>query len=326
MIRVEQNKEHKGIEVYFDTKPQASIITALKEKFFKWHTAKKCWYAKATANNLQFINNLLHTTIETTEQQAQTTATTKNPQSQYKYVYSGIYTDDGEYIKGFYGIDEKTLKVEIHLDTYDVLHTIPKGTSQRNDSDIMTDYFDQTSFYITPNSKEYLNALEGYKKMLEHREKIASKRKYYKPQTEEQKQAQADLIAKCEEMARLFITDEQKATETYNNYLKQQEEQARQNYINQYKNDIKWLINLYQKEKNGEKQFLGNKQIFENDTYIIALEKQEHYIIDFTPNCMNKPITEYNVIVLNKIQLEKESQSFDNEEKARNYIKEFIKD
>ena len=326
MIKVEQNTEHNGVEVYFDTKPQASIITALKEKFFKWHTAKKCWYAKATANNLQFINNLLHTTIETTEQQAQTTATTKNPQSQYKYVYSGIYTDDGEYIKGFYGIDEKTLKVEIHLDTYDVLHTIPKGTSQRNDSDIMTDYFDQTSFYITPNSKEYLNALEGYKKMLEHREKIASKRKYYKPQTEEQKQAQADLIAKCEEMARLFITDEQKATETYNNYLKQQEEQARQNYINQYKNDIKWLINLYQKEKNGEKQFLGNKQIFENDTYIIALEKQEHYIIDFTPNCMNKPITEYNVIVLNKIQLEKESQSFDNEEKARNYIKEFIKD
>lgn len=326
MIRVQENKQFNGVEVYFDTKPQQNIITALKERFFRWHTAKKCWYAKATANNLQFINNLLHTTIETTEQQAQTTATTKNPQSQYKYVYSGIYTDDGEYIKGFYGIDEKTLKVEIYLDTYDILHNLPEGTTQKNDSDIMTDYFDQTSFYITPNSKEYLNALEGYKKMLEHREKIASKRKYYKPQTEEQKQAQVDLIAKCEEMARLFITDKQKATETYNNYLQEQEEKQRQAQEQQRKNDILWFIDLYQKEKNGEKQFFGKKEIFENDTYIISLEKQEHYIIDFTPNCMNKPITEYNVIVLNKIQLEKESQSFNNEEKARNYIKEFIKD
>lgn len=325
MIRVEQNKEHKGIEVYFDTKPQASIIIALKEKFFKWHTAKKCWYAKATENNLQFIKNLLGNTIINTEQ-APAPEKTQLPQSQYKYVYSGIYTDDGEYIKGFYGIDEKTLKVEIHLDTYDILHNLPEGTTQKNDSDIMTDYFDQTSFYITPNSKEYLNALEGYKKMLEHREKIASKRKYYKPQTEEQKQAQADLIAKCEEMARLFITDEQKATETYNNYLQEQEEKQRQAQEQQRKNDILWLIDSYQKEKNGEKQFFGKKEIFEDDTYIISLEKQEHYIIDFTPNCMNKPITEYNVIVLNKIQLEKESQSFGNEEKARNYIKEFIKD
>lgn len=325
MIRVEQNKEHKGIEVYFDTKPQASIIIALKEKFFKWHTAKKCWYAKATENNLQFIKNLLGNTIINTEQ-APAPEKTQLPQSQYKYTYSGIYTENGKYIKGFYDIDKKTLEISIHLDTYDTLMNIPNGITQKNDTDLYTDYFDKTSLYIAPNSKEYLNALDGCKKMLEHQEKINSKRRYYTPKTEEQKQAQADLIAKCEEMARLFITDEQKATETYNNYLQEQEEKQKQNYINQYKNDIRFLINLYQKEKNGEKQFFGKKEIFENDTYIIALEKQEHYLIDFTPNCMNKPITEYNVIVLNKIQLEKESKSFDNEEKAKNYIKEFIKD
>lgn len=325
MIRVQENKQLNGIEVYFDSKPQQNIITALKEKFFRWHTSKKCWYAKATENNLQFINNLLNTNI-TKEDQTQTTETAKNPQSQYKYTYSGIYTENGKYIKGFYDLDKKTLEISIHLDTYDTLMNIPNGITQKNDTDLYTDYFDKTSLYIAPNSKEYLNALEGYKKMLEHQEKINSKRKYYKPQTEDQKQAQADLIAKCEEMARLFITDEQKATETYNKYLQDQEEKQKQNYINQYKNDIKWLINLYQKEKNGEKQFFGKKEIFEDDTYIIALEKQEHYIIDFTPDCMNKPRTEYNVIVLNKIQLEKESQSFDNEEKAKNYIKEFIKD
>lgn len=320
MIRVQENKQLNGIEVYFDSKPQQKIITALKEKFFRWHTAKKCWYAKATANNLQFINNLLHTTIETTEQQTQTPAPAKTqlPQSQYKYSFNGIKTEDGEYIKAHYDINKSTLEIELYLDTYNTLSNLPKGTRQRNESDGMTDYFEHTTFYITPASNEYLNALEGYKKYQAHQ----NKKSWARPLTEEQQKQEQQLLTTCENMAKFFITDEQKAQEKYNKYIQEQKEKREQEEEQARINGIKWLIESYQKEKNGEKQFLGNKQIFENDTYIISLEKQEHYIIDFTP----KPITEYNVIVLNKIQLEKESKSFDNEEKARNYIKEFIKD
>ena len=321
MIRVEQNKQFNGVEVYFDTKPKQDIITALKEKFFRWHTAKKCWYAKATENNLKFINDLLHTTIE---QQAQTPAPEKTqlPQSQYKYSFNGIRTKEGEYIKAYYSIDKNTLEIELYLDTYDTLSNLPKGTRQRNESDGYTDYFEKTLFYITPASNEYLPALEGYKKHQAHQ----SKKSWARPLIEEGKKQEQQLLTTCENMAKLFITDEEKAQEEYNKYIQEQEEKQKQEQEQQHKNNILWLIDSYQKEKNGEKQFFGKKEIFEDDTYIISLEKQEHYIIDFTPNCMNKPITEYNVIVLNKIQLEKESQSFNNEEKARNYIKEFIKD
>ena len=321
MIRVEQNKEHKGIEVYFDTKPQASIITALKEKFFKWHTAKKCWYAKATENNLQFIKNLLGNTTISTEQ-APAPAKTQLPQSQYKYSFNGIRTEDGEYIKAHYDINKRTLEIELYLDTYYTLSNLPKGTRQRNESDGYTDYFEKTAFYITPASKEYLPALEGYKKYQAHQ----NKKSWARPLTEEQQKQEQQLLTTCENMAKLFITDEEKAQEEYNKYIKEQEEKQRQEEEQARINNIKWLIECYQKEKNGEKQFLSNNQIFENDTYIISLEKQEHYIIDFTANCMKKPRVNYFIIVINKITLEKETKSFDNEEKARNYIKEFIKD
>ena len=38
--------EHSGIEIYFKVKPSNLIIDALKRKGWKWHMAKKCWYAK----------------------------------------------------------------------------------------------------------------------------------------------------------------------------------------------------------------------------------------------------------------------------------------
>ena len=87
MIKVEQNIEHNGVEVYFDQKPQQNIITALKEKFFKWHTAKKCWYAKATADKMDFIQQLLGQSITTTATE-QAPAKAQNPQSQYKYSFN----------------------------------------------------------------------------------------------------------------------------------------------------------------------------------------------------------------------------------------------
>ena len=321
MIRVEQNKEHKGVEVYFDQKPESNIITALKEKFFKWHTAKKCWYAKATENNLQFIKNLLGNTTVNTEQ-APAPEKTQLPQSQYKYSFNGIKTEDGKYIKAYYDINKRTLEIELYLDTYYTLSNLPKGTRQRNESDGYTDYFEKTAFYITPASNEYLPALEGYKKYQTHQNKKSWKR----PLTEEQQKQEQQLLTTCENMAKLFITDEEKAQEEYNKYIEEQEERIAREKRQQYINDSKYFIDSFQKQKNGQESYLGDTQFFENDAYIIKYERQEHYIIDFTPNCMDKPHIEYHIVAINKITYEREHKTFDNEQDALDYIKQFIKD
>jgi hypothetical protein len=48
---VKENEEVKGIEVYFDTKPEYNIITELKNNKFRWHNVKKCWYIKKSMLN-----------------------------------------------------------------------------------------------------------------------------------------------------------------------------------------------------------------------------------------------------------------------------------
>lgn len=41
------NPALNGIELYFDQKPEISILQALKDsKKWRWHKLKKCWYAK----------------------------------------------------------------------------------------------------------------------------------------------------------------------------------------------------------------------------------------------------------------------------------------
>lgn len=42
--------EHCGIEIYFETKPSDLIIDALKRNGWRWHTAKKCWFAKKNSD------------------------------------------------------------------------------------------------------------------------------------------------------------------------------------------------------------------------------------------------------------------------------------
>lgn len=46
-ITVKYNKEKNGIELYFDGKPEESILTLLKDNGFRWSFKQKMWYAKA---------------------------------------------------------------------------------------------------------------------------------------------------------------------------------------------------------------------------------------------------------------------------------------
>ena len=59
MAKIEINNEHNGIEITFDGKPAEETRAALKENGFRWHRAKKIWYAKNTSERLELAQNLL---------------------------------------------------------------------------------------------------------------------------------------------------------------------------------------------------------------------------------------------------------------------------
>ena len=58
MLHVNMNQEQNGIEVSFNAKPNREVIEALKEAGFRWHHAKKLWYAKQTQDRINLINML----------------------------------------------------------------------------------------------------------------------------------------------------------------------------------------------------------------------------------------------------------------------------
>ncbi len=55
-IRVKINPEFDGVEVYFPDKPSDETRAALKTAGYRWHSKKKCWYARNTEQNLQALH------------------------------------------------------------------------------------------------------------------------------------------------------------------------------------------------------------------------------------------------------------------------------
>lgn len=58
-IEITYNEEKNGIELSFNEKPEQKVIDELKENGFRWHRAKKIWYAKDTEERRSFINGLI---------------------------------------------------------------------------------------------------------------------------------------------------------------------------------------------------------------------------------------------------------------------------
>ena len=57
-LRVEFNTEFDGIEVYFFDKPSQETRDTLKAAGYRWHSVKKCWYAKRTEEHLQTLRKI----------------------------------------------------------------------------------------------------------------------------------------------------------------------------------------------------------------------------------------------------------------------------
>lgn len=282
-------------------------------------------YKKQTFNIKELENGEnLTTTKETTEK----TTTKENPQSKYKYNYNNIVTEDGEKIKARYHIDPLTQEIYIYLDTYKILQNTPNGTTQKNDSDITTDYFEQTTLYIKPQSKEYLNALDGYRKQYEHETKINDKRalncKYITATTEEEKARVNAIFDKAEELARNFITlAEEDATKIYNNFVIEQKEQEEKRQEEERIENIKADIKNLQENKtalaNGKYSYYT--AIYENSDFIAS--RSEHIYTLYGGRDNGKKQYEINIHIIDKNNLTKNHKTCTNQEQASEFLKNY---
>lgn len=68
MCKISLNQDLNGIEISFEKKPEQATLNAIKEQGFRWHRAKKVWYAKQTKDRLTFAESLGEIGTTTTTQ------------------------------------------------------------------------------------------------------------------------------------------------------------------------------------------------------------------------------------------------------------------
>ena len=50
--RIEKNAQYNSNEIYFDSKPAAEVLTALRGLKMRWNPKKGCWYGFAAQNDI----------------------------------------------------------------------------------------------------------------------------------------------------------------------------------------------------------------------------------------------------------------------------------
>lgn len=177
MVKVLENTAFNGLEVYFDDKPEQSIIDGLKNLMFKWHGIKKCWFAKKTEERENFVKTLSGVCAPGTvvENATSETITTTKKEFELKYMANGIKDKSGKYYSGYYGFDKISLNLRFNHSKYSDI-PCPTGATYEDDTDSQTDYFCRPSIVLNPACGDYLGILDGYKKQEEHRKKLDEKR------------------------------------------------------------------------------------------------------------------------------------------------------
>lgn len=61
------NKEHNGIEVKFDEKPERAVLDELKAKGFRWHGGKGIWFTKQSDEVIAYVKKLANEDIKVAE-------------------------------------------------------------------------------------------------------------------------------------------------------------------------------------------------------------------------------------------------------------------
>lgn len=131
--------------------------------------------------------------------------------SRLTYTAHGIKGRNGEnigglgtnasYLAAWYDFDPVRLEICLTLKEYKSLAVIPTGCNVRNDSDVMTDYFDKDRLTIPATAgAEFLAAAIGFKKCVEVWRKKGEKCDYYK-QEAERADRNADALRLAEQIA-----------------------------------------------------------------------------------------------------------------------------
>ncbi len=194
-----KNADFGSLELTFDGKPAQAIRDALKALRFRWHGVRRVWYGYAdeatTRAALDGVNvgGTVPAEDQNSEQNRQTAEQPERVSSlpSIRFYYNGIKVNGGDLIKCHYSADENS--ATIYASGYG--DSLPGSLFDvRNDTDIMTDYFDKDSARLSADHPLfrfafYMAKKEEYKQHARTLERQKKNPRLYSYLTAEQRAA-----------------------------------------------------------------------------------------------------------------------------------------
>lgn len=271
------NEELKGIELYFDTKPEQEVLTNLKSNGFRWSGFKKCWWNKQSEAALEIANSLVSGIIDKHNQEGTKTNKVHNTKKKKEdlCLWDATQWNDFEISQSIKDQDAKEIAKEIRSH-------VRKRFPQCKFS-VRVPYYGRISFEIKSSPFEkgsvYLDAILGYCKNLldayKHTYSAADPYTDYAgvynftgwaeisweyQQTEITEDIKKDMLVFDSKLAEFEKAEEERKEAEFQEYLKQQE-----------------LRNLeYKKQQEEEKKQVEN---IYNSINVKTLDENEHYFV-----------------------------------------------
>lgn len=86
------NPELNGIEITFEGKPGDDVRAELKNNGFRWHKAKKLWYAKQTAERLAIVERIADGEVKEADVTAKAKPETPKKNNKYNVQVGDIFS------------------------------------------------------------------------------------------------------------------------------------------------------------------------------------------------------------------------------------------
>jgi len=329
------NEELKGIELYFDTKPQSEVLTNLKSNGFRWSGFKKCWYTKQSDKAFQVANSLVNSTEEVKTEAAQ--KTTKIHTKKSKTVKETLSLWDATQWEGL-EISQNVKDQDCKEIAKEIRSHVRKRFPQCKFS-VRVPYYGKIDFDIksSPYEKDsaYLNAIKKYCDELVNAYKhcyregdpytdLAASYNFYffgvdvsydYTQTEATKEIKKDMIDFNSKLTEFEKAEEERKEAEFQEYMKQQELR-----------DIE-----YKKQREEEKKQV--EDIY-NSIEVNELEESKQYFVigsEFANLNKNNTLEQYQEEVnkgkftLENVRIEKEIH-FNNLEALENFSNMLLND
>lgn len=329
-VAMKINEELNGIELSFESKPQAAVLSELKENGFRWSAFKKVWYSKQTPKAFKVADKLTNNNVTEIAAPVKEKAVKKQVKKETLSLWDATQWEGLEVSQSVKDQDAKEIAKEIRAHVRkrfpNIKFSVRVPYYGRISFDIKSSPFEKDSTYLNAVKAYCVNLLDAYKHCYSAADSYTDYAGVYNftgwveicweyTQTEVTEEIKKDMADFDIKLSAHEQAEEERKEAEFQEYMKQQEIRNAE-YKKQQEEEKKQVENIY------------------NNIEVKELEETEQYFVigsEFADLNKNSTLDQYKEEVergaysLEDVRIEKEIH-FNSLEALENFSNMLLKD